>query len=314
VIPFLLLLAAVPFVLPIVSLVLLTAVRRRLTDMEELVQEQQRTIEALARRLRDVRPEVSSEVKQAVAPPVKPEVRRETRPDAPSVESVQLPAPVPASTVAPPPIAKSPSTAAPPIAPPSVGPPVPPPPVPPRREPPQPPPPPIAAPEPFDWERLIGVKMFSAVAGVALVLAAVFFLRYSIDQGWLVPPIRVAIGVLTGVALLVVCDLKAARRYPVTANAMDAAAIAILFSTFFAAHALWNLIPAAAAFALLALVTGVAVLLSIRRDSLFIAVLGLLGGFATPVLLSTGENRPVPLFAYLLMLNIGLAWVATRQR
>ena len=64
--------------------------------------------------------------------------------------------------------------------------------------------------------------MFSAIAGIALVLAAVFFLRYSMDQGWLVPPIRVAIGVITGIALLVVCDLKAARRYPVTANAMDA--------------------------------------------------------------------------------------------
>jgi hypothetical protein len=137
--------------------------------------------------------------------------------------------------------------------------------------------------------------MFSAVAGIALVFAAVFFLRYSIDQGWLGPPIRVAIGVLTGAALLVVCDLKAARRYPATANAMDAAAIAILFATFFAAHALWHLIPAAVAFGLLALVTAVAVLLSIRRDSPFIAVLGLLGGFATPVLLSTGENRPVRL-------------------
>ena len=68
------------------------------------------------------------------------------------------------------------------------------------------------------------------------------------------------------------------------------------------------------AFGLLALVTLTAVLLSIRRDSLFIAVLGLLGGFATPVLLSTGENRPIPLFAYLLLLNVGLAWVAYRKR
>src|SRR5262249_10319182 len=142
----------------------------------------------------------------------------------------------------------------------------------------------------------------------------VFFLRYSIDHGWLAPPVRLAIGIVTGIALLVVCELKAARRYRVTANALDAAAIAILFATFFAAHALWDLIPASAAFALLTLVTAVAVLLSIRRDSLFIAVLGLLGGFATPILLSTGENRPVPLFAYLLLLNIGLAWVATRTR
>src|SRR5205823_9927576 len=105
-----------------------------------------------------------------------------------------------------------------------------------------------------------------------------------------------------------------ARRYRVTANALDAAAIAILFATFFAASALWHLIPAAAAFGLMALVTAVAVALSLRRDSLFIAVLGLLGGFATPALLSTGENRPIPLFAYLLLLNIGLAWVAYRKR
>src|SRR5262249_30327145 len=83
--------------------------------------------------------------------------------------------------------------------------------------------------------------------------------------------------------------------------------------TFCAGHALWNLIPAPAALGLLALVTAAAVMLSIRRDSLFIAVLGLLGGFATPALLSTGENRPIPLFAYLLLLNVGLAWVAAKK-
>ena len=165
----------------------------------------------------------------------------------------------------------------------------------------------------FDWEGLVGVKLFSAIAGIALVLAAIFFLRYSMEHGWLQPPIRVIIGIVIGVGLLVLCEFKAARRYPYTANALDAAAIAILFATFFAAHALWNLIPALATFVLLAIVTGVAVLLSIRRESLFIAVLGLLGGFSTPALLSTGENRPIPLFAYLMLLNVGLAWVAYRQ-
>jgi hypothetical protein len=157
------------------------------------------------------------------------------------------------------------------------------------------------------------VKVFAAFAGIALVVAAVSFLGYSLQQGWLQPPVRVLIGLAVAIALLVVCELKAARQYPATANALDAAAIAILFSTFFAAHSLWNLIPAIVTFALLAAVTALAVLLSIRRESLFIAVLGLLGGFATPALLSTGENRPIPLFAYLVLLNVGLAWVAYRQ-
>src|SRR5204863_2662553 len=179
--------------------------------------------------------------------------------------------------------------------------------------PPQTPEPPGRSAPPFDWENLIGVKLFSGIAGVALVLAAVFFLRYSIEHGWLQPPVRVAIGIVVAIALLGICELRAAQRYPVTANALDAAAIAILFATFYASHALWQLIPAAVAFALLAVVTALAVLLSIRRGSMFIAVLGLLGGFATPALLSTGENRPIPLFAYLMLLNIGLAWVAYRQ-
>lgn len=127
------------------------------------------------------------------------------------------------------------------------------------------------------------------------------------DHGWLAPPVRFAIGLITGIGLLVVCELRVARQYRVTTNALDAAAIAILFATFFAAHALWHLIPSGVAFGFMALVTATAVLLSLRRDSLVIAVLGLLGGFATPALLSTGENRPISLFMYLLLLNIGLA-------
>src|SRR6185295_10649891 len=111
----------------------------------------------------------------------------------------------------------------------------------------------------------------------------------------------------------VACELRAARRYSVTANALDAAGIATLFATLFASHALWDLIPQIPTFLAMALVAAVAVALSIRRNSVFIALLGLLGGFATPALLSTGENQPIGLFGYLLVLNVGLAWVAYQR-
>ena len=283
------LLLLIPFILPIWSLVSQAGLKSRLRRVEDLLEQQQRSVDELSKRLREVRKTAVTETPQPAAQPVVPPVA----PPPPPVEVPPAPVVVPPRVAAPPP-----------------PPPVPPPP----RRPAAPPPPPPPPAQPFDWERLIGVKMFSAIAGIALALAAVFFLRYSIDQGWLRPEIRVAIGLITGIALLVVCELKAARRYPTTANAMDASAIAILFSTFFAAHALWNLIPSGVTFGLLALVTAVAVLLSIRRDSVFIAVLGLLGGFATPILLSTGANQPIPLFTYLLLLNIGLAWVAWRKR
>jgi len=176
------------------------------------------------------------------------------------------------------------------------------------------PPPPPTPRKPFDWESLIGVKLFSWIAGIALVLAALFFLSYSVEHGWLSPPVRASLGLATGILLLLICELRVARDYSFTANAMDGAGIAILYATLFAMHALWHLLPASVVFALMLIVTAIAVLLSIRRDSVFIALLGLVGGFATPALLSTGENKPIALFSYLLLLNVGLLWVAIQRR
>ena len=325
-----LILLGIPFVLPILAWLSARSARQHFEVLQGQLETLTRVVESQEKEIDGLRASVA---RLGGQPPAAPPAAASDRAPVPTPAARPTPA-VPPPVGTPAPAATAPPVAAPPVAaPPTVvvpPPPVPPPvarpaaariaspaatqpPSPPRPRPPapaEPPPPPRA----FDWEGLVGVKAFSAIAGVALVIAAVSFLRYSIEAGWLQPPVRVAIGVVVALALLIVCELKAARRYPVTANAMDAAAIAVLFATFFAAHALWNLIPGVAAFALLAVVTALAVLLSVRRESLFIAVLGLLGGFATPALLSTGENRPIPLFAYLLLLNIGLAQVAHRKR
>jgi uncharacterized membrane protein len=167
---------------------------------------------------------------------------------------------------------------------------------------------------PVDWESVVGVKLFSWVAGIFLTIGAIFFLRYSIDRGWLSEPVQMAIGIGVGSSLLVLCELRAARRYAVTANALDAAGLAILFATFFAAHARWALVGPLAAFVAMAVVAALAVTFAVRHDSVFIATLGLLGGFATPALLGTAEERPLALFSYLLLLNAGLAWAAASRR
>ena len=331
-----LILLAIPFVLPIVAWVSARRARTLIETLAKQVDDQQFEINQLKTRLTALVKEGAAPSGVPVTPPAAATPPAPPRP--PVVAPLPAPAvpapvaPVPSTVATPAAVAPAPSrveTPAPsrvegprpaippaPIAPPRPAVPAPAPPAsataqrPPAVPPPPPPTPTSSGFGGFDWEGLVGVKLFSAVAGIALVIAAVSFLRYSIEAGWLQPPVRVAIGVVVAIALLIVCEMKAARRYPVTANAMDAAAIAILFATFFAAHALWDLIPAMVTFGLLGIVTVIAVLLSIRRESLFIAVLGLLGGFATPALLSTGENRPIPLFAYLLLLNIGLAWVA----
>lgn len=307
--------------------------RRRLKDLEETVKQHTAAnqrfgdyLVELRREIRLIRGTGGVAVEPASPPPAaSAEDPGEKRPavadQAPSAETPKAVPTVPAA--APPPLAESPAS-------PAEGQPAAPPPeglsggeIPPPRRPtvpaaPPPPPPPASPARPrrpaIDWEAFVGVKLFSWIAGIALVVAAIFFLRYSIEHGWLGPSIRMAIGFLTGAALLAVCEWKVARRYAITANSLDAAGIAILFATSFAAHARWHLFGAGPAFALMVLVTVAAVGLAIRRDSVFIAVLGLLGGFSTPALLSTGEDRPIALFGYLLILNAGLAWVARKKR
>jgi len=178
----------------------------------------------------------------------------------------------------------------------------------------EPPVAPPAAARGVDWEGFVGVKLFSWTAGIFLTLGAIFFLRYSIERGWLSPPIQMAIGLLAGLSILIACELKAARRYAVTASALAAAGLAILFATFYAAYARWEILGLFPAFAALALVAALAVALAVRHDSAFIAGLGLLGGFATPALLAMGEDRPGTLLSYLLLLDGGLAWAAAKRR
>jgi len=288
-------------VISVIAFVVANSAKKNAQNAEEEVRHLRIALENLGKRVAELRKAAAAATPVGAPAPSPAEPEPEPQPPTTGEAPVPPPEPPPAPEPTPEPVVEVPPVVA---------------------EPPPPPPPPPPTPQPvpaqpaaaFDWENFIGVKLFAWIAGVALVLAAIFFLRYSVEHGWLRPPVRAAIGILTGALLIWICELRIARDYKVTANAMHGAGIAILYATLFAMYARWHLIIAAFAFGMMILVTAVAVWLSIRRESVFIALLGLLGGFATPAMLSTGENRPIGLFTYLLLLNIGLAWVAWRRR
>jgi hypothetical protein len=166
----------------------------------------------------------------------------------------------------------------------------------------------------FDWESLLGLKGAAWLGGITIVIAGIFLAKMAYEAGYFSPTVRVAAMILAGVGGLVWAELSLRRGYATTANAVSGAAIAILYIAFYAAHALWHLVPIGITFAMMALVTIVAGVVAIRYDALFTAALGLLGGFATPVLLSTGEDRTVGLFSYIFLLNLGLMAVSVKKR
>ena len=162
----------------------------------------------------------------------------------------------------------------------------------------------------MSWERWIGVRGAAAAGGVILALAAILFFQYSIEHGLISPTMRVAAGVLAGIGCLTGSELLRSRRQAAAANALAGAGVVALYAAIWAAHVLYSLIGALPATVFLILITVVCVALAVVRRSQLVAVLGLLGGFSTPILVAADPAGPVALFGYILLLDLGLLWVA----
>ena len=172
------------------------------------------------------------------------------------------------------------------------------------------------APEPrsADWERSLGIKGAGWVGGIAFLLSAVFFLRWTIDLSLIGPGAGFAFMLAAGIGALAGAELGMRKGIEKAMNPVSAAGIAILYMAFFGAHLRYALIPVAAAFAGLVAVTVTGGLLAVRYHASAPAVLSLAGGFGAAFALLTGEERPAVVFAYTLLLNAGVLAVIMKGR
>lgn len=172
---------------------------------------------------------------------------------------------------------------------------------------PVPPRPPSAS---ANLEEQIGGRWFNRIGVFAIVLAVGFFLKYAFDNEWIGPGMRVMMGLAGGVGMLLAGERFHRRGFGSYAQGISGGGIAILYLSIYAAFSFYQLIDTSLAFVCLTLVTATSVVLALRQDALALAVLGVLGGFLTPVLLGSGSEEPAPLFGYLILLNAGVLALA----
>ena len=165
----------------------------------------------------------------------------------------------------------------------------------------------------IEWERWLGVRGAAVLGGIFLAVAGVLFFQYSIQHGLITKEMRVLLGVVVGAGAMSGGQLARKRGYEMAGNAITGAGAVILYAAFWAAHTL-GILPSLVCFAAMALVTASSCWLSYKTGSQLVAWLGLTGGFATPLLVSTGADRPIGLFAYVLVLDLGFLFVAGRRR
>jgi uncharacterized membrane protein len=182
-----------------------------------------------------------------------------------------------------------------------------------QREAPPPRPPQAHAPK-RDIESVIGGSVFAWVGIIAGVVAVGFFLKEAFERDWIGPGMRVSLGALAGLALLGLGERLRARGMRPYAFVLSGGGVLILYLSIYASYTFYQLLGQPVAFLLMTLVTAVAVLLAVRLDALAIAILGLVGGFLTPVLISSNQDNEVALFTYVALLDAGVLAVAYFKR
>ena len=165
-----------------------------------------------------------------------------------------------------------------------------------------------------DLESMIAGSWFNWIGIIAVTLGVGFFLKFAFDKQWIGPSARVTLAALVGVALLYVGERLRRRDLRSFAYVLSGGGLLILYLSVFAAYSLYHLIGHTLALLLMVAVTTTAVLLSVRLNALPVAILGLVGGFLTPVLLSTGVDNEVGLFTYVALLDAGVLAVAYFKR
>ncbi|MEO8021394.1 DUF2339 domain-containing protein [Polaromonas sp.] len=182
----------------------------------------------------------------------------------------------------------------------------------PRRQ--RPPPPPPSLP----WRERLPAPVAALIFGgntlvklgvLILFLGLAFLLRYTAERVTVPVELRYAAVALVGAGLLALGWLLRRKRADY-ALILQGAGIGVFYLTTLAAMKVSGLLPATAGFAFLFAVAVLAAALAVLQNAPMLAIVAVVEGFAAPVLASTGQNRPVGLFTYLLVLDIGIVLMA----
>ncbi len=156
-----------------------------------------------------------------------------------------------------------------------------------------------------DLEKFIGENLINKIGILILVLGISFFVKYAIDKDWINEPARVGIGILCGSLVMGIAH-KLKKSYASFSSVLVAGAISIFYFTIYIAFNTYGLFSQTVAFAIMSIITIFSTLVSISYNRQELAILSLIGGFAAPFMVSTGEGNYIVLFTYIAILNIGI--------
>ncbi len=162
-----------------------------------------------------------------------------------------------------------------------------------------------------DLESRIGSHWLNRIGIAAMLIGVSYFLKFAFENNWIGPAGRISIGLIAGIAVVIWSEEFRRKNYKVFSYSLKAVGIGTLYLSLWAAFHLYSLMPSSIAFAMMLVVTGATSVMALTQDAQILAAFALIGGFTTPILLSTGQNREVALFTYVAILDVATLVLVT---
>ncbi len=163
-----------------------------------------------------------------------------------------------------------------------------------------------------DLEKFIGENLISKIGVLIIIIGVAIGAKYAIDNQLISPLTRIVLGYLLGGGLLGFA-FKLKQNYVNFSAVLLSGAMAILYFITFAAYSFYALMPVTLTFALMVVFTIFTVAAAINYNKQVIALIGMVGAYAVPFLLSDGSGNIAILFSYMGIINIGILIIAFKK-
>lgn len=166
--------------------------------------------------------------------------------------------------------------------------------------------------KPLSIENFIGLKLMHLVGIVVLVIGISIGVKYAIDKELISESVRIVLAYAAGILLFVI-SVRLKKSYRFFSAILFSGSMASIYFTTYAAFVYYHFFPAIIAFLLMVGLTVYTVITAISYDRKEIAIIGMIGAYGIPFLISANAERVELFFSYVLLINIGVVFLSFKK-
>ena len=162
-------------------------------------------------------------------------------------------------------------------------------------------------------ENFIGLRIIHLVGIVVLVIGISIGVKYAIDRELISEAARIGLAYTAGIVLYLL-SWRLRKKYQLFSAILFSGAMASLYFTTYAAFVYYGFFSFAITFLLMVGLTAYTAFEAIRYNRQEIAVLGMVGAYGIPFLISQNSERADLFFSYIIVINVGVVYLSFRKR